>query len=471
MPDINLEQFSHWLGAHPGWILLSLALVAFIESLAIAGIVVPGVAMLFSVAVVAGTVQLDLLSVLTAAFVGAVAGDVLSFYIGRHFKDSLPRLWPVSRYPQAMLSGQRFFAEHGSLSVVIGRFVGPVRPVLPMIAGMMGMSQIRFISVNLLSALAWAPAYILPGYLVGAAIDIDFPKNTAYLIAALLIAVAGGSWLFRFASQRLQEGENWYDALSQAGLFGSPERKEKPIASLILLCFSVLAFVVWSIGRVHSDALAAMDQLWLALALSLDFDGLRQTLVVITMLGDEHFLQFSFAALVVMLMTRKHMHHAILLALAGIATSIITHTLKLQFAIPRPDIFVAGLSSLAYPSGHSSGTMVLYGLFASLIASQLSNAARWRVYLVAFTLPFLVALSRVLLGVHWFSDVIGGLLLGLAICSLGRIILWLSRGKDMANEAPLTKAWQLACVALLLLSYGIYCYISLDNALTLYALR
>src|SRR5690606_4817055 len=120
--------------------LFSVFLISFIESLALAGIIVPGVLLLFLVASVAGHLDFNLSTVLIAGFAGAVLGDGISFYLGRYFKDSIPRYWPFSRYPGALQSGRNFFNRHGGKSVMLGRFIGPIRPVIPLIAGMLGMS-------------------------------------------------------------------------------------------------------------------------------------------------------------------------------------------------------------------------------------------------------------------------------------------------------------------------------------------
>ena len=166
---MDVQALSDWLTVNPEWILLSIGLIAFVESLAIAGIVIPGVAFLFGVAVVAGATEISMSLSLISAAIGAISGDVISFLIGKHYQDNIRHMWPVSKYPDAVKKGEQFFSKWGIYSVVIGRFVGPIRPVLPMVAGIMNMPKRKFISVNILSAMAWAPVYILPGYWVGSA--------------------------------------------------------------------------------------------------------------------------------------------------------------------------------------------------------------------------------------------------------------------------------------------------------------
>src|SRR5690606_16353625 len=112
---------------------------------------------------------------LAAGVAGAVAGDALSFWLGRHFKGSLRQMWPVSRHPQLVQSGERFFQHHGGKSIFFGRFVGPIRAIIPLVAGMLNMKPGHFLVFNIVSALLWAPVYILPGYLTGATIHLELP--------------------------------------------------------------------------------------------------------------------------------------------------------------------------------------------------------------------------------------------------------------------------------------------------------
>jgi len=208
-----LTDVTSWVAVNPGWLIAALFLTALIESLAIAGIIVPGVALLFAFAALAGKSGLPLSEALLWAGLGAVAGDAISFAIGRLFKGRLDTVWPFNRYPSLIARGENFFRAHGGKSVVIGRFVGPIRPVIPLIAGALTMSWQRFLTFNLLSAVGWALVYILPGFFVGSALGSEIkPPPHFYLVlavsgAALVVVylivlrvrlgVGEGSWLYQ----------------------------------------------------------------------------------------------------------------------------------------------------------------------------------------------------------------------------------------------------------------------------------
>ena len=213
MSEADFQPLLEWLKLNPNWLLFSIFFISFVESLALAGIIVPGVLMLFLVASVAGHLDYTISSILICGFLGAILGDGISFYLGHYFKSSLPKLWPFSRYPDTLTMGEKFFHKHGGKSVMFGRFIGPIRPVIPIIAGMLGMSQMRFAIFNSASALIWAPFYLLPGYLTGKAASWQLPSGlvtTSIVFITLFIIFA---WGFRFLSLRLQADTPIYDAL------------------------------------------------------------------------------------------------------------------------------------------------------------------------------------------------------------------------------------------------------------------
>lgn len=182
---------------HPQWVGFAVFGIAFVESFAVAGVVVPGVALLAAAAFVAGGGALDLGPALACAWAGAVLGDGSSFLIGRWYGPALRSQPWLQRRPHWIAAGDRFFARHGVLGVVLGRFVGPIRPVVPLIAGMLRMSPAAFFAINLASALAWAPVYVLPGYLFGASLAHALQPPIGWLpgIALIIFGIWGAARL------------------------------------------------------------------------------------------------------------------------------------------------------------------------------------------------------------------------------------------------------------------------------------
>jgi undecaprenyl-diphosphatase len=180
---------------------LAVCLLTFSESLAGVGLIVPGTLSLFGVGALIAAGALGFWSTYAWAVSGAVLGDGLSYWLGRHYHQRVRSLWPFSRHPDWLDTGQAFFHRHGGKSVFLGRFIGPIRPVIPLVAGMLDMPPSRFYLVNLLSALGWALVYLLPGIAFGASLTLA--AQVAGRLALLLGLLFVSGWLLFAGTRRL----------------------------------------------------------------------------------------------------------------------------------------------------------------------------------------------------------------------------------------------------------------------------
>ena len=165
-----LTDTTNWLSQHPAWIGVALGVIAFAESFFVVGVVLPGAVVLFAVAALAGGLELPLWPLLAWTAVGASAADISSFFIGRELEHLFHDRTAGRRWHQHLDRTHDFLEKWGMLAVVIGRFVGPIRPFMPAVAGAAGMRRRQFIASDLVSSLAWAPFYVLPGYFSAAAL-------------------------------------------------------------------------------------------------------------------------------------------------------------------------------------------------------------------------------------------------------------------------------------------------------------
>ncbi len=142
-------------------------LAAIIEAVAVLGILVPGTPILMAVTGAAAMAGQSMLPFLALSIVGAVIGDLLSFWAGGRFSHRLCCVWPCSRRPTLMDSARQFFDRYGTYSVALCRFVPVLRSTVPLVAGMAGMHRRRFVTANVTSAFVWAPVHIYPAALAG----------------------------------------------------------------------------------------------------------------------------------------------------------------------------------------------------------------------------------------------------------------------------------------------------------------
>jgi undecaprenyl-diphosphatase len=113
----------------------------------------------------------------------------------------------------------------------------------------------------------------------------------------------------------------------------------------------------------------------------------------------------------------QHKYSAWLLLASTAGGIILNNVLKLGFARPRPTVleWQAHAVSSSFPSGHAMSAAVVYGTVAYLAARlQQRRWARVATMVVAAIMIFLICLSRLYLGVHYPSDVLAGVLVGLS---------------------------------------------------------
>jgi membrane protein DedA with SNARE-associated domain len=149
---------------HSGWAVPIVFGLAFCESFAFISLIVPATAILFGVSGLMGAAGFEYWSIWGAAALGAVAGDWLAYELAFRFKESIVRTWPLSRYPALVDRGVRFFRRWGMLAVFCGRFFGPLRAIVPIVAGLHAMPWLKFQVANLVSAIVWATGILTPGF-------------------------------------------------------------------------------------------------------------------------------------------------------------------------------------------------------------------------------------------------------------------------------------------------------------------
>lgn len=169
---------------------LAVFLIAFLETLLFIGFFFPGSVALIAIGSLIASGHLELWPTLFWAFLGAVVGDNLSFWVGVYFQKPLKKTRLYKKYNQEFIKGEEFFHTYGGYSVAIGRFIGPIRAVIPAIAGSLGMSGKLFFIVNIFSALVWAPVYILPGLFLGELYS-DMKKYIQLELWSLLLIIIG----------------------------------------------------------------------------------------------------------------------------------------------------------------------------------------------------------------------------------------------------------------------------------------
>jgi membrane protein DedA with SNARE-associated domain len=161
-----LDALLAFIRTHEAWSGPIVFVFAFFKSLAFVSLVVPATLILLAVGGLAGASGIDFLPIWIGVSLGAALGDWVSYAIGWRIKFRIRDIWPLSRHPELLPRGERFFLRYGVMSVVLCRFFSPLRATVPLLCGVFEMPWGWFQLANWLSAPLWAFALLAPGGLL-----------------------------------------------------------------------------------------------------------------------------------------------------------------------------------------------------------------------------------------------------------------------------------------------------------------
>ena len=439
---------------------------ALLESLALIGTIVPGSTIVFAAGVLAGLRVVDPWVAGGLAVAGAMLGDTTSYVVGRRYRRVIRDVWPMSRFPGILARGEAYFAANGRKSIFVGRFLGPVRALVPLVAGMSRMHAGHFIGIDALATVAWAAAHLVPGVLFGASLQLAGAVSSRLL--ALVAILAAGLWivtrLIRLVTRRgwpylKRVGDQMYvRASTGSGPVAKtvahlldPARSE-PLALLVsatLLVAGAWLFLGVVEDVVTQDRLVDVDRAvygWLSSLRSRAGDDVMVTISELA--GVQVTLAVIAAVALWFAITRRFLTLAHWVAAAAFG-QVLVLALKYGLQRARPPTAYAAIDEFSFPSGHAAMTIVVYGFLAFLLGHGKPISKHGAFALVAAAIATLVAFARLYLGVHWMSDVIAGFGLGvawIALLGIGYI--------QHVREPPLRTAPVVAIVVAVLALFG-----------------
>ena len=456
----------HQLAGHSAWMLTAVFLAAFLEAIAVIGTFIPGSTAMFLAGALTGTGSLSLGWVFVWAIAGAIAGDGMSFWLGGRYKERIVQLWPFRKHPEVLEAGHRFFRKHGAKSVVLARFIGPLRAIVPVVAGMLDMPPLRFYAMNVLSALLWAPAHILPGVVFGASVLLAGAVSfRLVVIIALLVCIV---WLsFRGAGFLLSHANAWSSAAGRhlgdwacrhPGPLGRVARKmldpETPdathliVTSLIVLMAGALFIGVLE-DVVSGDPLTSVDLSVYHFLQSVRTPWGDAVLAGLATLGSGVTLT-ALIVTVALWMLWERRWRTIGYWLAAVAFSQLL-IVGLQLAMRRapPNELMTG--HYVFPSNHVAATVIVYGFLAFLLARRVGKLEGVLVAAASAIVVIVVALAGVYFGRYWVSDAIGGA----ALAYIWVAIVALSAMWRHPQPPPARAFMPVVVLAVMLVSVGV----------------
>ena len=185
------DAIAEFVASHREIAYLLVFVFALVESIPIFGLFVPGSMFIVGASILVPAGALELLPVAATAIFGSIAGDSVSFLMGRRYGRSLLTWGPLARRADTVARAEGFFRKHGGKAIILGRFTAPIRGMLPAIGGMTGLGWSAFLPAAIFAAVGWALLHVLPGALIGATLQVA-GEVTARLGALILLVLVFG---------------------------------------------------------------------------------------------------------------------------------------------------------------------------------------------------------------------------------------------------------------------------------------
>jgi len=145
-----------------------------------------------------GPIQLDVFTLGVLCTIASVAGNQVSYLIGRRTGRALFAR-PDSRWfkHQHLEQAQRYYDRHGGKTIVIARFMPIIRTFAPVVAGIAGMKPATFLAYNIVGGTAWVWSMLLIGYLLATRFPVvgEHIEGLIVVIVVLSLMPAGVAWL------------------------------------------------------------------------------------------------------------------------------------------------------------------------------------------------------------------------------------------------------------------------------------
>ncbi len=443
-----------------GWAALALVFaLPALEASAFVGFVFPGEIAVLLGGVLAYQGRVSLGAALAAAILGAIVGDSIGYWIGREWgrtilRGTIGKLPLIRRHVDKNLDrAEEYLRRRGPHAVVLGRFTAGLRVMVPGLAGISRMSYWRFLLFNVIGGALWATTFVLLGYFGGAAWhQVAGIASKAGLILLALIVV--GLTAVRVARNR--EGlKRFGDRLAEKPPFAWTRRRfprqvawtrrwlDPGRAQGFLLTFAVTvaALCAWAFGGltqdvVAHDELARVDPHFESFVVAHRATWATGLMKSITWLGSTVVL-IPLVLIVggYFVLHRRDWKPLGKLGAALLGAVLVYDIVKPLVARARPPARLDlgyTFSGFAFPSGHATESLAVWGMLALLTAGMMRRH-RYVPFVVATLIVLLVGASRIYLGAHWLSDVLGGYALGGLWLSL-LVALMLSRTKPRGGD-------------------------------------
>jgi len=433
-----IEPLTVWLYDHSYWALFFTFLLSFIESLAIVGSFIPGTIAMTAIGILAGTGVMRIDLAYLAAMLGAILGDNASYALGYYFSKSLNNIWPFSRYPKWLKFGKEYFEHHGSKSIIIGRFFGPTRSIIPLIAGMMHMNKWHFLLANIISAALWSFINVTPGILIGTASDELSTESATYLFI-LIIIILFIFWLFGMLIKWVVIHANTYlhanlnnfwikiNCTPMISFFTkklTPKYEESHFKTAALFIFFNLTYLLALVTIVlilQESWITKIDKHLHLFFQSLRTDEFDVFFTVINLCVSKIPILILFSSTIFIAIYNKYWRKLRYLITLGVLNAVIIFVCCNIINLPLINVSPKVIIKPLFPDIYLTFASALFGFLIFYLANTYKTIIVMILQFLLISLLFLKGIALLYLGDNWFISILASYFVGLSTC----IYIWL----------------------------------------------
>jgi membrane protein DedA with SNARE-associated domain/membrane-associated phospholipid phosphatase len=445
-----IAGITDWILSLNGNLALAIVFAATVlEASAFIGFLFPGEIAVLLGGVLAFQGRVPLPAVIVAAVAGAIIGDSIGYYVGRRWGQHILREVGTRipflrrRVDEHLESAKAYLQRRGGAAVFLGRFTAALRVMVPGLAGMAEMPYGQFFAYNVAGGLIWGTSFVLLGYYAGAAWE-RVAADVSRVGLALLVVILAGLVLTKLSRSVRDEEHRLVDRLAGiravAWLRGRYPGTAAWLArrvdlsapsGLLRTCIVIAgAICVWVFAGLAQDVVAHEEAVLTDPGVTQWFVAHREawatsSMQAMTWLGSNASLIPLVVAVGAYFFLRdRTWRPGAYMAAALIGVTVLHRVAKDVFTRPRPPVplHLISVSGYAFPSGHASAAVACWGMAAVVLGIGRGRRVKVALWCGAFAIAALVGLSRVYLGVHWWTDVVGGFALGgswLSVLALG----------------------------------------------------